>query len=169
MDISWIKKPRYSLLLRIIIVLTISSLFYLSIVRPIRVKINSKFIYPEFSKIANSFNVKVEKKSRRIDIQPVGYDVPRGFGIPFGGYFWLPLSLFIVTRNLNFCFGLFSYHLFLCIGPPFLGVLFIMGHKWVGTLMQVNEMCFAALFLFFLFVGINEIYLIWKNKKPLKS
>ena len=168
MDISWIKKPRYSLLLRIIIVMTISSLFYLSYVRPIRAKINSKFIYPEFSKIAKSYNVKLEKKSRRIDIQPMGYDAPRGFGIPFGGYFWLPLSLFIVTRNLNFCFGLFGYHLFLCIGPPFLGILFIMGHKWVGTLIQVNEMCFAALFLFFLFVGINEISLMWKNKKHLK-
>ena len=167
MDISWYKKPRHSFALRIFTILTLSALLYVSLIRPMRININKDFIFPFFSELADSNVTKVQYKPRRIDILPNGYDIPRGFGIPFGGYFWLPLSLLIASKNINLSKKLFFYHLFLSIVPPFFGFLFIKGYKFAGIILQVNEMFFITLFLFFLFVGIKQIYDIWDSKKPL--
>ena len=167
MDISWHKRQRHSFALRIFTILTFASLLYVSLIRPIRININKNFIFPVFSDLADSNVTKVQYKPRRIDILPNGYDSPRGFGIPFGGYFWLPLALLIASKNNGLSNMLFFYHLFLSIVPPFFGFLFIKGYKFAGIILQANEMFFITLFLFFLFVGIKQIYNIWNSNKPL--
>ena len=98
MDINWRRNP-YPLLVRVFISLIVIATLYILIIRPVRIKINTEYIYPKFSEFAISNNVELKHSSRRIDILQNGHDAPRGFGIPFGGYFWLPLSLFIAIRN----------------------------------------------------------------------
>ena len=145
MDISWYKTATF---------IRFTNLHYLDsfciahvfLIRPMRININKDFIFPVFSELADSNVTKVQYKPRRIDILPNGYDIPRGFGIPFGGYFWLPLSLLIASKNINLSKKLFFYHLFLSIVPPFFGFLFIKGYKFAGMILQVNEMFFITFF-----------------------
>ena len=157
MDINWRKDP-YPLYLRAFISLIVITTLYILIIIPVRIKINTEYIYPKFSEFATSHNVKLIYSSRRIDILQNGYDVPRGFGIPFGGYFWLPLGLFIAIRNKDLSNALIIYHLFLCLIPPLLGYLFIKGHGWSGGLLQGNEILFQAIFIYSLFLGLRGFY-----------
>ena len=153
MDISFEKRNH---LFRIILtVISILLLYFISI-KPVRIKFNSEILYPKFSKIAENHNTKIIQSARRINILPKNSDLPRGFGIPFGGYFWLPLSLFFITSNKKGYKILISYHIFLAIIPPFLAWLFIKGKLWAGTLLEVNEMMFTLFFLLFLYVGIKD-------------
>ena len=98
---------------------------------------------------------------RRIEIQPQGYDRSWGFGIPFGGYFWLPLALFIIIRNKKAAIILSLYHLFLAIVPPILGLLFLRQMHWAGTLLRLNEILFHIFFLIALFIGLKGIVEEW--------
>lgn len=166
MDIDW-RKRNVPIHIRTILSLTLLSAVYIVIIWPLRVTITSEYIYPKFVQHAEKNGVPVINNQRRLDIQPAGYDTPRGFGIPFGGYFWLPLALFITARNKDAALGLTGYHIFLCIGPPCLGILFIKGYGWAGTLLQVNEMLFLGVFMFALFFGIKGVYNEWKSNQIL--
>ncbi len=166
MDIDW-RKRNVPIHIRTILSLTLLSAVYIVIIWPLRVTITSEYIYPKFVQHAEKNGVPIINNQRRLDIQPAGYDTPRGFGIPFGGYFWLPLALFITARNKDAALGLTGYHIFLCIGPPCLGILFIKGYGWAGTLLQVNEMLFLGVFMFALFFGIKGVYNEWKSNQIL--
>ena len=156
MDISK-RKRAHPIYVRTILSLIFFSVLYVSLIRPIRVYINSEYLQPRFSQLALDERVQLKNNSRRIDILQEGYNSPRGFGIPFGGYFWLPLALLVACSNKNAALALTSYHLLLFIIPPGLGILFIKGHQWAGTLLQVNEMLFLGIFMFALFFGGKEI------------
>jgi len=166
MDIDW-RKRNVPIHIRTILSLTLLSAVYIVIIWPLRVTITSEYIYPKFVQHAEKNGVPIINNQRRLNIQPAGYDTPRGFGIPFGGYFWLPLALFITVRNKDAALGLTGYHIFLCIGPPCLGILFIKGYGWAGTLLQVNEMLFLGVFMFALFFGIKGVYNEWKSNQIL--
>ena len=166
MDIDW-RKRNIPIHIRAILSLTLLSAVYIVIIWPLRVTITSEYIYPKFVQHAEENGVPIINNQRRLDIQPAGYDTPRGFGIPFGGYFWLPLALFITVRNKDAALGLTGYHIFLCIGPPYLGILFIKGYGWAGTLLQVNEMLFLGVFMFALFFGSKGVYDEWKSNQIL--
>ena len=161
MDNSWTKN--YSLLTQAIITIVISLLLYFTVVRQIRVKINSELIYPVFVEKAKTVNAKVVFSPRRVGIIPLGHDTPRGFGIPFGGYFWLPFTLFLIGREKRFALYLSIYHLFLFIAPPLAALLFIKGNNLAGTFLQINEMVFTLIFLMCLLLGINKIIRMLKK------
>ena len=162
MDISKRKKG-YPIYVGTILSLIFFSAIYITLIRPIRVTINSDYLYPKFSQLALDEGIELKENSRRINIQKKGYDSPRGFGVPFGGYFWLPLALLVACSNRNVILALTSYHLFLFIIPPYLGILFIRGHDWAGTLLQINEMLFLGIFMFTIFFGGQEIFNKYKE------
>ena len=162
MDISKRKKG-YPIYVRTILCLIFFSAIYITLIRPIRVTINSDYLYPKFSQLALNEGIELKENPRRINIQKKGYGSPRGFGVPFGGYFWLPLALLVACSNRNVILALTSYHLFLFIIPPYLGILFIRGHDWAGTLLQVNEMLFLGIFMFTIFFGGQEIFNKYKE------
>ena len=161
MDNSWTRS--YSFPVQAIFTIVVSLLLYFTIVRQTRAKINSEFIYPVFVKKAEAVNAKVIFSPRRIGITPVGHDSPRGFGIPFGGYFWLPFTLFLIGREKRFALSLSSYHLFLCIVPPFAALLFMNGNNLAGTFLQVNEMVFKLVFLISILLGVIKIIRMLKK------
>tara|TARA_Y100001970_G_C14196223_1_gene838262 strand:+ start:841 stop:1041 length:201 start_codon:yes stop_codon:yes gene_type:complete len=63
---------------------------------------------------------------------------------------------------------LVGYHFFLGIIPPYLGILFYRGQYWAGTVLQINELIFQAVFLIALFFGIKESVHQWQEEKELK-
>ena len=99
MDINWRKNP-YPLYLRAFIGLTIIATIYILAIKPIRIKINTEYIYPKFSEFAISNNVELKHSSRRIDILQNGHHAPRGFGIPFG-LFGLPWACLGPTLDVT--------------------------------------------------------------------
>ncbi len=161
MDNSWTRS--YSFPIQAIFTIVVSLLLYFTVVRQIRVRVNSELIYPVFVEKAKAVNAKVVFSPRRVGIIPVGHDTPRGFGIPFGGYFWLPLTLFLIGREKRFALYLSIYHLFLCIVPPFAALLFMKGNNLAGTFLQINEMVFTLIFLICLLLGINKIFRMLKK------
>ena len=167
MDNSWTRS--YSFPIQAIFTIVVSLLLYFTVVRQIRAKINSKLIYPVFVEKAKAVNAKVVFSPRRIGIIPLGHDTPSGFGIPFGGYFWLPFTLFLIGRERRFAFFLSIYHLFLCIAPPFAALLFMKGNSLAGTFLQINEMVFTLIFLICLLLGVNNIIGLLKNRAPLRG
>ena len=123
MDINWTKHQRF--LLRALLTLIASFLLYFTFIRQVRIKINSELIYPIFVQYEESNNAKIIASQRRINIIPNGNSTPRGFGIPFGGYFLLPFIILLISRDLKVASGLIGYHLFLFIGPPSIALLYI--------------------------------------------
>jgi len=158
-------RGRYSFPLQVISYLGIFSLIYLTIVRPVRIDLNTKILIPIFETFTENDSIIIESKQRRIEILIEGYDRSRGFGIPFGGYFWLPFSLFVVLRYKMGMKLIGLYHLFLTFVPPMLGLLFIHGIHLGGILLRLNEIIFHALFLIFMFVGIKGILKKWRENK----
>tara|TARA_A100001011_G_C14164635_1_gene779761 strand:+ start:615 stop:1025 length:411 start_codon:yes stop_codon:yes gene_type:complete len=135
-------------------------------VRPIRIDLNTRILIPIFESFAEDRPIVIEYKQRRIEILIEGYERTRGFGIPFGGYFWLPFSLFVALRHKIALKFISLYHLFLTFGPPMLGLLFINGIHLAGILLRLNEIIFHVLFLIFMFVGIKDILKkLRENKK----
>ena len=163
MDI--IKRRKYPITLRVIYSLTLFSICYITLVRPVRVYINQNYIAPFYLSLDKTENSPVTLTTRRINIQPDGYNSPRGFGIPFGGYFWLPFSLLIAARQKWPAIGLMGYHVFLGILPPYLAFLFIKQVAWAGTGLKVNETLFQGVFLISVFWGIKTILVQWKKEK----
>jgi len=166
MDNSWAKQP-YPFLLRSFFILIAVSVLTSTIIRQVRTRINSDYIYPEFVQISESYDTQIIYSPRRINILSNENDPPRGFGIPFGGYFWLPVTLLFISRDKKIAFGLIGYHLFLCIGPPYMALLLIKGNDLAGTFLQVNELTFILVFLYSLLLATNNIYNMIKNKRPL--
>ena len=163
MDI--IKRRKYSISIRVLYSLTLFFICYLVLVRPVRVYINQNYVAPFYRSLDQTENSPITTTARRINIQPDGYNSPRGFGIPFGGYFWLPFALFIAARQKWSAIALAIYHVFLGILPPYLSFLFIKQFAWAGAGLKVNETLFQGVFLISVFWGLKIILGQWKKEK----
>ena len=163
MDI--IKRRKYPISIRVLYSLTLFFICYVVLVRPVRVYINQNYVAPFYRSLDQTENSLVTTTARRINIQPDGYNSPRGFGIPFGGYFWLPFSLLIATRQKWPAIGLMGYHVFLGILPPYLAFLFIKQFSWAAVGLKVNETLFQGVFLISVFWGLKIILDQYKKEK----
>ena len=161
MDNSWTRN--YSFPAQAIFSIVVSLILYFTIVRQFRERVNFELIHPVFVEKAEAVNAKIVFSPRRVGIIPVGHDTPRGFGSPFGGYFWLPFTLLLIGREKRFALYLSIYHLLLCIAPPFAALLFMKGNNLAGTFLQINEMVFTLIFLMCLLLGMNKIIRMLKK------
>ena len=169
-QVDFIKKlDSQSIITKTLISIIGFSLLYILFVRPIRIKLNQSFFYPKISKISNNHGAIIDSNLRRINIKLTETSSPKGFGIPFGGYFWLPFALLFPLRNRSAIIGLSLYHLILLIIPPYLLLLLIKGNHWVSTLLDINEMVFLSIFMFSLFFALNSIYKKWIFEKTTKK
>ena len=162
MDI--IKRRKYPISIRVLYSLTLFFICYVVLVRPVRVYINQNYVAPFYRSLDQTENSLVTTTARRINIQPDGYNSPRGFGIPFGGYFWLPFSLLIAMRQKWPAIGLVGYHIFLGILPPYFAFLFIKQFAWAGVGLEVNETLFQGVFLISVFWGVKTIWDQYKKE-----
>jgi hypothetical protein len=165
MDI--IKRKKHSVIISVLYSLIFFSILYITVVRPARVYVNRNYIAPLFQSLEKNQTSFLSITPRRVNIHTEVHDSPIGFGMPFGGYFWLPFSLFISVRQKWPAVGLTLYHISLGIIPPFLTFLFIKHFTWAGSLLKINEILFQGIFLISLFWGIKSILVV--NKKEMKK
>ena len=142
------------------------SIIYYYLVKPARIHLNSEILYPYFLKVAENNPIKIGQFQTRINIYSENQSSPRGFGIPFGGYFWLPFFLLLIAKEKKLYYLLLGYHSILCIIPPALGYLLVNGHNWAGTLLEINELFFICFFLLSLIIGSLVIYNNWMQDIP---
>ena len=154
------------ILQKVLISLFITLIVYLTLVRPLRINFGQNYLFPKISKIANNHSILIETNFRRIYTKISDQSSPTGFGIPFGGYFWLPFSIFLALKSRSAIYGLLLYQLFLLIIPPLLFVQLIKGQRWLAFFFDVNEMLFLVIFLisiFFSLKGTHQRYLLEKK------
>ena len=149
------------ILQKVLISLFITLIVYLTLVRPLRINFGQNYLFPKISKIANNHSILIETNFRRIYTKISEQSSPIGFGIPFGGYFWLPLSIFFALKNKPAIYGLVLYNLFLLIIPPLLFIQFLKGEKWLSLFFDINEMIFLSIFLISMFFSLRETYQQW--------
>lgn len=159
------RSGRYSLPIQVLLSIAVCSLLYIMVIRPLRIEFNTNVLIPAFQSLANKESSTIIFKQRRVEIKHHHDKRSRGFGIPFGGYFWLPIALFIAIRNKQASIFLTAYHLFLSIVPPIIGVLFLKGMHWAGTFLRLNEILFHIFFLISFFIGIKGILEKWDRGK----
>ena len=154
------------ILQKVLISLFITLIVYLTLIRPLRINLGQNYLFPKISKVANSHNILIETNFRRFHTKVSDQSSPAGFGIPFGGYFWLPFSIFLALKSRSAIYGLLIYQLFLLIIPPLLFVQLIKGQRWLAFFFDVNEMLFLVIFLisiFFSLKGTHQRYLLEKK------
>ena len=146
------------ILQKVLISLFITLIVYLTLVRPLRINFGQNYLFPKISKIANNHGILIETNFRRIYTKISDQSSPIGFGIPFGGYFWLPFSIFIALKNRSAIYGLLMYQLFLLTIPPFLFIQLLKGQKWLAFFFDINEMLFLVIFLISIFFSLKETH-----------
>ena len=149
------------ILQKVLISLFITLIVYIALVRPLRINFGQNYLFPKISKIANNHSILIETNFRRIYTKISDQSSPIGFGIPFGGYSWLPLSIFFALKNKPAIYGLVLYNLFLLIIPPLLFIQFLKGEKWLSLFFDINEMIFLSIFLISMFFSLRETYQQW--------
>ena len=162
MDIN--KRKKYQIVTRLFYSIVFFLTCYFIVIRPLRVFVNKNYIAPLYLSFDQNQSTSVSSTDRRINILLEGYSSPRGFGIPFGGYFWLPFCLFIAARQRIASKILILYHILLGIIPPYLAFLFINKINWAGVGLRVNETLFQGVFLISLFVGLKTVFEIFKKE-----
>ncbi len=143
---------------RVLISLFITLIVYLTLIRPLRINLGENYLFPKISKIANNHNILIETNFRRFYTKFPDQSSPIGFGIPFGGYFWLPFSIFLALKNRSAIYGLLIYQLFLLIIPPLLFVQLLKGQRWLAFFFDINEMLFMVIFLISTFFSLRETH-----------
>ena len=146
------------ILQKVLISLFITLIVYLTLVRPLRINFGQNYLFPKISKIANNHSILIETNFRRIYTKISDQSSPIGFGIPFGGYFWLPFSIFFALKNRSAIYGLLIYQLFLLIIPPLLFVQLIKGQRWLAFFFDINEILFLVIFLISIFFSLKETH-----------
>ena len=149
---------------KVLISFFITLIVYLTLVRPLRINFGQNYLFPKISKVANSHNISIETNFRRIHTKVSDQSSPIGFGIPFGGYFWLPFSIFLALKNRPAVYGLLIYQLFLLIIPPLLFIQLLKGQKWLAFFFDVNEILFLVVFLISIFFSFKETHQKWLLK-----
>jgi hypothetical protein len=87
----------------------------------------------------------------------VPLDFPKiRFDLPFGGFFLLPLTLFIISRKHQFILTMCVYHGILLILFPIVGVLIFKGSYVLATLTIVHEKFYKAIFIIIGLLALRE-------------
>ena len=124
------KRPRrYSIFLKVFFSLVACGIFYLIVFRPIRVELNTRFLVPALISFLEPNSDIITFNQGSIMIKPPGYNHSYDFIIPFGIFFWVPLSIFIAIRNKDAIIFICLYHLFLSVLLPILAIMFIIHIK----------------------------------------
>ena len=146
------------ILQKVLICLFITLIVYMALIRPLRINFSQNYLFPKISKIANNHGILIETNFRRIYTKISDQSSPIGFGIPFGGYFWLPFSIFIALKNRSAIYGLLMHQFFQLIIPPLLFVQLLKGQRWLAFFFDLNEMLLLVIFLISIFFSLKETH-----------
>ncbi|MBT3675723.1 MAG: hypothetical protein HOD10_00440 [Candidatus Marinimicrobia bacterium] len=143
---------------RLILILSGISVLYIGVFRPIQSMIIQNIVVPHIeSIIENNSIVKIENVDvDQIDIS--GDFPPTKFELPFNGWFWLTLGLFLAAGQERLIRIMTYYHLIL-FGALYVGIqLIINGWTGIAYLFAIHEHIYKVLFLVVGLIGLKPLF-----------
>jgi hypothetical protein len=141
---------------RTILGLSLFSILYMGVIRPTQVDLVQNVLAPAVVKYSLKYNnINVSVAQDELFLVPLDFPKIR-FDLPFGGFFLLPLTLFIISRKHQFILTMCVYHGILLILFPIVGVLIFKGSYVLATLTIVHEKFYKAIFIIIGLLALRE-------------
>jgi hypothetical protein len=136
--------------------LSLFCVLYLGAVRPAQVALVQRYIGPEISALAENYdNIKVRIGRDEIWLVPSEFASVR-FDLPFGGFFLLPLTLFIAARDRRFMWPMVAYHGSLLLLFPLFGYFILQGSYTAMVITILHEKAYKAAFIILGILTLRE-------------
>ena len=135
---------------RVLLSLTVFSVLYMGVVRPLQSLIVDQIIFPKVSEVDLEYeNVHIGKGVDEIYLttQWPKPDHLTKIELPLNGYVCLALALFWAAKNRKLIRILLLYQLVLVVLMPLAGWLILEGHGWVIIVANVHDKIYKALFI----------------------
>jgi hypothetical protein len=148
-----------SIFARVSINLVIFLLVYLSVVRPLRMQVTAKVVFPMLSSLfKDSTEVLLSPGGPGVQMKFQGTDDRIEVITPFGAYWGIPFVLFASTRSWALAKMLTYYHVTVAFVLPLLFSLFFM--QWIWTFIPTDISYYLTQFLgmSFCIVAFKELY-----------
>ena len=144
---------------RLVLCLLGISIIYIGIIRPTQSVIINRWVVPYFENIIPmDSDISIEGVSEdQFDLVTPFQSVK--IELPFNGWYWLTLGLFITAGNKQWIKWMTLYHLALFL-ILFLGThLIIAGLDWFSILFNVHEHIYKVLFLIVSLMGLKPVFM----------
>ena len=144
---------------RLVLCLLGISIIYIGIIRPTQSVIINRWVVPYFENIIPmDSDISIEGVSEdQFDLVTPFQSVK--IELPFNGWYWLTLGLFITAGNKQWIKWMTLYHLALFL-ILFLGThLIIAGLDWFAILFNVHEHIYKVLFLIVSLMGLKPVFM----------
>ena len=135
---------------RVLLSLTVFSVLYMGVVRPLQSLLIERVIFPAVNDFALDYdNVQLTTDVDEIDIitqwPKPGHQTK--IELPLNGHVWLALALFWAAKNRKLIRILLLYQLVLVVLMPLAGWIILEGHGWVIIVANVHDKVYKALFI----------------------
>ena len=152
---------------RVLLSLTVFSVLYIGVVRPLQSLLIERVIFPAVNDFALDYdNVQLTTDVDEIDIitQWPKPDHLTKIELPFSGYVWLALALFWGAGNRKLIRILLIYQLVLIFVMPIAGLLILEGHRWMIIAVSIHEKLYKFLFLILGLLAVRSAVLSLKKE-----
>ena len=152
---------------RVLLSLTVFSVLYMGVVRPLQSLLIERVIFPVVNDFALDYdNVQLTTDVDEIDIitQWPKPDHRTKIELPFSGYVWLALALFWGAGNRKLIRILLIYQLVLIFVMPIAGLLILEGHRWMIIAVSIHEKLYKFLFLILGLLAVRSAVLSLKKE-----
>ncbi len=131
------------------------SFLYIGIIRPTQSIIIHKWVAPHFeSQLSGTTDIAIVSTDAD-QIEIAGHFPKTKFELPFNGWFWLTLGLFLTSKFDRMIRIMTYYHLAL-FAVLYLGmILIINGWSWLAYLFAIHEHVYKVLFLVMGLLGLK--------------
>ena len=152
---------------RVLLSLTVFSVLYMGVVRPLQSLLIERVIFPAVNDFALDYdNVLLTTDVDEIDIitQWPKPDHLTKIELPLNGYVWLALALFWGAGNRKLIRILLIYQLVLIFVMPIAGLLILEGHRWMIIAVSIHEKLYKFLFLILGLLAVRSAVLSLKKE-----
>ena len=147
---------------RVLLSLTVFSLLYVGVIRPLQSLLIDKVIFPAVSVFALDYeDVQLVTNVDEIDLitkwpHP---DYQTQIELPFNGHVWLALALFWIAKSRKLIRTLLLYQLILIVLMPLAGWLILEGYGWVTIATNIHNKVYKALFIIVGLLAVRSLKL----------
>ena len=154
---------------RVLLSLTVFSVLYIGVVRPLQSLIVDQIIFPKVSEVDLEYeNVHIGKGVDKIYLitqWPKPGQNTR-IELPFNGHACLALALFWGAGNRKLIRILLIYQFVLIFVMPVAGLLILEGHRWMIVAANVHDKVYKALFIIVGLLALRSAVLSLKKETP---
>ena len=152
------QQPRsIRLIKRLIIIMAGISFLYIGVIRPTQSILIEQIVAPHFESILQNHKSISLASVDTDQIEIVGSFPKTKFELPFNGWFWLTLGLFLTAGQSKMIRIMTFYHLGLFVILYIGMMLIINGWTWLAYIFNLHEHIYKVLFLVLGLVGLKSI------------